>query len=157
MKSGSISRTLEVNLVVKAAAKPKSMPSPVPPSPTTKNLATPRKASSGSTTGISATKVNMLYSTWNTHVCQQPSRTALQSCIHGIYRHVWFCCLSVLMFTFLLFLQLQSTGWASAMLRWMEEFCKSWLQNLKYRHSFNLKSISDEEWNGSLHVCISFC
>lgn len=64
MKRGSISRTLEVNLVVKAATKPNRMPKPIPPRPTTKNLATPRKTSTGSTTGMSATKLNMLYSTW---------------------------------------------------------------------------------------------
>ena len=64
MKSGSISRTLEVNLVVKAATKPNRMPKPIPPRPTTKNLAIPRNTSTGSTTGMFATKLNMLYNTW---------------------------------------------------------------------------------------------
>lgn len=63
IKSGSISRTLEVNLVVKADTKPNRIPKAIPPRPTTKNRATPRKTSTGSTTGMSATKLNMLYKT----------------------------------------------------------------------------------------------
>lgn len=64
MKRGSISLTLEVNLVVKAAKKPNRMPKATPPSPTTKKLATPRSASTGSTTGMFTTKLNMLHNTW---------------------------------------------------------------------------------------------
>ncbi|KAK9537821.1 hypothetical protein VZT92_005399 [Zoarces viviparus] len=82
MKSGSISRTLEVNLVVKAAVKPNRMPKPIPPSPTTKNRATPRKTSTGSTSGMSATKLNMLYNTCKKRAHKKHDEAPMQT--HGL-------------------------------------------------------------------------